>query len=102
MLNAIKTGTNIEESLDHIVNDIIKEQLISIKKYGQELNPWTLMYMMFAVILPSLGITFMMILSTFTGTGFPPIMFVTILVGLAFFQMIFMNLVKSKRPVVKV
>ena len=102
LLNAMKTGTDIEKPLGNIVDDIIKDQLISIKRYGQELNPWTLMYMMFAVIMPSLGITFMIILSTFTGTSLSPEMLASILVGLILFQMIFMNLIKTKRPMVRV
>ncbi|MCK5474223.1 MAG: type II secretion system F family protein [Candidatus Aenigmarchaeota archaeon] len=102
LLNAMKTGTDLQQPLENIVDEILKTQLLSIKKYGQELNPWTLMYMMFAVIMPSLGITFMMILSTFTGTGIPDIVLVGVLIFLGFFQMMFMNIIKSKRPVVKI
>ncbi|MFH1127424.1 MAG: type II secretion system F family protein [archaeon] len=102
LLNAMKTGTDIGTPLGNIVDDIIKDQLISIKKYGQELNPWTLMYMMVGVIMPSLGITFMIILSTFTGTALSPAILITILVGLIFFQLIFLNLIKTKRPTVRV
>ena len=103
LLNAMKTGTDIEKPLSNIVDDIIKEQLISIKRYGQELNPWTLMYMMFAVIMPSLGITFMIILSTFTGSSIvSPMMLVIILSGLIIFQMFFLSLIRTKRPNVRV
>ncbi|MCK4968152.1 MAG: type II secretion system F family protein [Candidatus Aenigmarchaeota archaeon] len=102
LLNAIKTGTDLQKPLENIVKEILKGQLLSIKKYGQELNPWTLMYMMFAVIMPSLGITFMMILSTFTGTSLSDIMLIGVLIFLAFFQMMFMNIIKSKRPLVKI
>lgn len=101
LLNAMKTGTNIESSLDNTVQNMLKDQLLSIKKYGQELNPWTLMYMMFAVILPSLGITFLMILSTFTGTGISGTILAVAAVGLAIFQLFFMNVIKTKRPMVK-
>ena len=101
LLNAIKTGTNIETSLDNTVQNMLKDQLLSIKKYGQELNPWTLMYMMFAVIMPSLGITFFMILSTFTGMSLSGSMLTVIVLGLAIFQLMFMNLIKTKRPMVK-
>lgn len=101
LLNAMKTGTNIETSLDNTVQNMLKDQLLSIKKYGQELNPWTLMYMMFAVILPSLGITFLMILSTFTGTGISGAVLAVAAAGLAIFQLFFMNVIKTKRPMVK-
>ena len=102
LLNAIKTGTDLQRPLENIVNEILKGQLLSIKRYGQELNPWTLMYMMFAVIMPSLGITFMMILSTFTGTALSDIMLVGVIIFLTFFQVMFMNIIKTKRPTVKV
>ena len=102
LLNAIKTGTDLQRPLENIVKEILKGQLLSIKRYGQELNPWTLMYMMFAVIMPSLGITFMMILSTFTGTAMSDIMLVGVIIFLTFFQVMFMNIIKSKRPTVKV
>ncbi len=101
LLNALKTGTDINRPVENMVHEIIKEQLLSIKKYGQELNPWTLMYMMFAVILPSLGITFMMILSTFTGTQLSNGIFIGIIFFLIFFQLMFINIVKSKRPTIK-
>ncbi len=101
LLNALKTGTDLEKPVENMVKEIIREQLLSIKKYGQELNPWTLMYMMFAVIIPSLGITFMMILSTFTGGGIPNGVFLAVLVFLIFFQTLFINVVKSKRPTIK-
>lgn len=103
LLNAMKTGTDIEKPLSNIVDDIIKEQLISIKRYGQELNPLTLMYMMFAVIMPSLGITFMIILSTFTGSSIvSPMVLVIIIFGLIIFQMFFLSFIKTKRPNVRV
>ena len=102
LLNAMKTGTDIGSPLGNIVDDIIKDQLISIKKYGQQLNPYTLMYMMVGVIMPSLGITFMIILSSFTGTGLPPILLASILAGLILFQLVFINLIKTKRPSVRV
>ncbi len=102
ILNSLKTGTDIESSLESTVDDIIKQQLISIKKYGQELNPMTLMYMMVAIILPSLGITFLIVLSMFAGGGISSDLFIYIIVGLILFQAFFVNVIKEKRPNVKV
>jgi len=102
ILNSLKTGTDIETSLEATVDDIIKQQLISIKKYGQELNPMTLMYMMVAIILPSLGITFLIVLSMFAGGSIGSEILIAIIVGLAIFQAFFINVIKEKRPNVKV
>ena len=88
--------------MEATVDEIVKEQLLSIRKYGQELNPWTLMYMMFGVILPSLGIAFLLILSTFAGFAITGAMLFAILFFLAIFQFMFINVIRSKRPMVKI
>jgi flagellar protein FlaJ len=102
ILSALKTGTSLESNLECTVDDLLKQQLIDIKKYGQELNPLTLMYMMIAVILPSLGITFLIILSSFIGSSLTKPTFMIILFGLIIFQIMFMNLVRMKRPMVRI
>ncbi|MBW6462206.1 MAG: type II secretion system F family protein [DPANN group archaeon] len=101
ILNSLKTGTALEKTLQSTVDNIIKDQILSIKRYGQELNPYTLMYMMIGVIVPSLGITFLMLLSSFTGMIIGKTLFYGILVGLLLFQLLFLNIVKTKRPLVK-
>lgn len=102
VLNALKTGTNLEDSLQSSVDNIVREQLISIKKYGQELNPYSLMYMMVGIVIPSLGIAFLMLLSTFTGISFSRLTFYSILFVMVLFNLFFMNIVKTKRPLVKI
>ncbi len=102
ILNSLKTGTDVEKPLENVVNEIIKEQILSIKDYGHQLNPLTLMYMMVAIIMPSLGITFLMIISSFAGFALSDGVFIGILVFLVFFQWSFLNLIKSKRPNVKI
>ncbi len=102
ILNSLKTGTDVEKPLENVVNEIIKEQILAIKDYGHQLNPLTLMYMMVAIIMPSLGITFLMIISSFAGFSLSDGVFIGILVFLIFFQWSFLNLIKSKRPNVKI
>jgi len=102
LVNALKAGSDVAKALEAIVDNLVKEQQISIRKYGQELNPYTMMYMLFAVILPSLGITFLIIISSFSGITVPKIIFPLILVILIMFQYFYMGLVKTKRPNVEV
>ncbi len=101
IINALKSGSDVSKTLDSLVDAIVKKQILEVRKYGKELNPYTLMYMMAAIILPSLGVTFLMVLSTFTGAGISEGIFYGILVFLVFFQIMFINLIKSKRPAVK-
>jgi pilus assembly protein TadC len=96
--NAMKAGSDISSALEAIVDGLIKEQIIAIKRYGQELSPYTLMYMLVAVIMPTLGITFLIILSSFSGLKIPDILFPLIILLLAIFQFFYMGVIKTKRP----
>lgn len=99
LTNSIKAGSDIGNALEAIVHNLTQEQIIAIRKYGQELSPYTLIYMMIAVIMPTLGITFMIILSSFAGIVIPKIMFPLIIIGLVIFQYFFMGMIKTKRPI---
>lgn len=101
MINALKSGTDVSNTLDALVESMVKQQKLEVKRYGKELNPYILVYLMIAVIMPSLGVTFMIVLSTFTGVGLDKFTFYQIIVGLMLFQLFFLNFVKSKRPEVK-
>jgi len=96
--NAIKAGSDIAISLESIVDTLTKDQIIAIRRYGQELNPYTMMYMLVAVIMPTLGITFLIILSSFSGIKVPTTVFPLILIALAVFQYFYMGIIKTKRP----
>jgi len=101
IINSLKSGADVSTTLRSLVDTLMENQILEVRKYGKELNPYTLMYMLIAIILPSLGVTFLMIISTFTGISLPPEMFYGILIGLVLFQLMFINIVKSKRPLVK-
>lgn len=96
--NAMKAGSDVASSLEAIVDTLTQEQVIAIRRYGQELSPFTLMYMLFAVIMPTLGITFLIILSSFAGLKIPDFTFPMILLVLAVFQFFYMGIIKTKRP----
>lgn len=99
--NSIKSGTDISVALDSIVESIIKKQKLQIKKYGKELNPYILIYLLIAVIGPSLGITGLIVISSFTGTKVGTTTYLGILGALIVSQLFFLNLIQSKRPEVK-
>jgi flagellar protein FlaJ len=96
--NGIKSGGDIGNVLKNIIDYISSEQRIAIRRYGAQLNPLTLAYMMVAVIMPSLGVTFLIVLSSFTKIPVTKNMFYVILIFLAIFQFMFMGIIKSKRP----
>ena len=100
MVNAMRSGSDIGENLECVIDALAKEQMVQIKEYKSILNPLAMMYMMIAVIIPSLGITVMIIISTFPGMGRfgEKNTFWLLLGGVLMMQFMFMSIIKSKRP----
>lgn len=99
--NSIRSGTDVSTTMSSIVDSIIKQQKLEIEKYGEELNPYILVYLLLAVIGPALGITGIIVISSFTGTSVGIQLYIGILFFLAVVQIFFLNLIRSKRPEVK-
>ena len=99
--NAMRMGADLGDTLEAIVNNLANEQRVAIRKYGSNLSPLAMFYMMTAVIMPSLGITFLILLSAFSAVPINETTFLTILFFLAIFQFMFMGLVKTNRPAIE-
>jgi flagellar protein FlaJ len=102
LTNSMRAGTDLGDTLESIVNNLSNEQRIAIRKYGSQLNPLAMMYMMLAVIIPSLGITFLIILSSFVGLPITEVVFLGILAFLTMFQFSFIGIIKSRRPSIEI
>jgi len=99
VINALKSGADIGDTIKEIVDNLTQEQRVAIRKYGSELNPLALFYMVLVVIFPTLGIIFLLILFSFVGTVFSiEFVLVGILVFLVIVQFMFMGIIKTKRP----
>lgn len=100
MLNSIKTGSDIGESLKSVIDQITKRQIIEIKKYGKKLNPLAMFYMMIAVIIPSIGTTMMIVLSTFVAFEINLGILIILAILLGFIQFMFISIIRTSRPAV--
>lgn len=100
--NAIRVGADIGNTLEIIIQNLANEQRILVRKYGSQLNPLAFLYMMFGVIMPSLGIALLIILSSFAGLPIKKYFFWAILGFLVIFKFNFLGIVKSRRPSVEV
>tara|TARA_Y100000310_G_C20647338_1_gene797393 strand:- start:1048 stop:1932 length:885 start_codon:yes stop_codon:yes gene_type:complete len=100
IVNGMKGGADIADLIKDVINNISDEQLTQIQKYGGQLSPLALFYMLIAVIAPSLGTTFVIVLSSFIalGEGTVKVVFYSILIMTIFFQLLFMGMIKSRRP----
>ncbi|MFW5746189.1 MAG: type II secretion system F family protein [Nanoarchaeota archaeon] len=101
MINSLRAGADLRSTLDSIILELNEAQKSKIMNYARELNLWSLVYMMFAVAIPTIGSTMMVILSTFAGFGVSRQLFL-MFIGICFvIQFTLMNFVKARRPVVQ-
>jgi len=99
--SSITSGSDIEKGLDAVLDQISKEQTIALKSYGQKLNPLVMFFMIFGVIMPSLGVAFAIILLSFIGGGQVSITSTAlagVLALLAIIQFLFLGAVENSRP----
>jgi len=99
IVNAVRSGSDIVKSLEAISHDIRLDKEAKIKMYSRELNLWSLIYMMFIIIAPSMGVTLLVVLSSFIGGSYisEPLLW-AILLAVSVFQVIFITFLKEKRP----
>ncbi|MBI3588662.1 type II secretion system F family protein [Candidatus Micrarchaeota archaeon] len=98
--NSLKVGSDVAKVLETQIDEMMRLKVQQIRNYGQELSPWTMIYMMAAVILPSLGITMLIVVGSFVNFVIPKVLLVGILIFLLLFQLFFMNFVASRRPAI--
>jgi flagellar protein FlaJ len=103
IVNSMYAGSDVSVALKAISDDLTREKETKIKAYGQEMNLWSLMYMLMVIVLPSQGITLLIILSTLVdifGSVDKNIVFGGIVVFMFIFQFMLIGMIKNKRPIV--
>ncbi len=98
IINSIRTGSNIAKSLYSVMEQVTKDQMNEVNKYGKKLNPLAMFYMIVAVILPSLGMTMLIILSSFIKFQLSLTILIALAGFLGFVQFMFIATVKLSRP----
>lgn len=98
--NALKVGTDVGLALEATLTELELEQTEQIKKYAQELSPLTMIYMIAAIIVPSLGVTMLIVIGSLLSFQIPQALLVGIFIVMIGFQLFFMDFVSSRRPVV--
>jgi flagellar protein FlaJ len=103
IVNSMYAGSDVSVSLKAISEDLTRDKETRIKAYGQEMNLWSLMYMLMVIVLPSQGITLLIILSTLVdifGSIDKNLIFGGIVMFMFILQFMLIGFIKNKRPVV--
>lgn len=98
IVNSLRSGSNVADALEAMLEQLSKEQVIEVKSYGQKLNPLAMFYMIFGVILPSLGIALLLTLISFMHVDVGNELLLAMLFILGLVQFIFLSAIESTRP----
>jgi flagellar protein FlaJ len=98
LVTSIRAGSSVNAALESIMETLTEYQSRNIKNYAAELNMWILLYLLVAAALPTIGITFMVILSAIGGSDISEeTIFMT--VGLAFvIQIVLIGFIGTRAP----
>jgi flagellar protein FlaJ len=69
LVNALESGAPIENALRSLTEALENQLYNDIRNYSSSMNFLMLLYMLVAAAIPSLGLTFFILLSTFSGVG---------------------------------
>lgn len=97
-LDGMRSGVDVTSVFSELVGTMNRELKIQITEYGASLKLLSLMYMMIAVIMPALGLTFLIILSSFPQIKISEMLFWILLIVIVVAEFMFLGIMKAKRP----
>jgi len=98
LINSIRSGSDVAAALEAVLDQISREQITELKAYGQKLNPLGMFYMVFGIILPSLGIALAIIILSFLSISLDLSFLYSFLLVVAIIQYIFVTIIESQKP----
>lgn len=102
IVNSIQTGAEISTSLNSVLDQISRRQMIEVERYAKKLNPIAMFYLMGAIVFPSLGMVMLTAMVSFIGIQISLGVFIVIVMMLVFVQFMFLAIIKSSRPAVEI
>lgn len=98
--NALRLGINVTKPLESVIKEIANEQELEVKKYSKKLNTIVIFYMLVAIVIPSIGMTIFIVLSSFINFPITLREFFVVVFFIALLQIMFISMFKSIRPMV--
>jgi len=100
--NALKLGIDVTGPLSSVLEEITKEQETEVKRYGKKVNSIIIFYMLAAVVIPSIGMTILIVILSFVSFSVKFYHFLAVLFFILIIEFLFMSVFKSMRPAVNI
>ncbi|HIH37658.1 type II secretion system F family protein [Candidatus Woesearchaeota archaeon] len=98
--NALRLGIDVSGPLESVLKELTAEQFSEIQAYSKKLNSVSLIYMLMAILVPSIGVTFAMVMVGLTNLRIDSVVYVLIIGMIAFIQLVFISIFRNIRPAV--
>lgn len=98
LLTSLRSGASLKGALTTVVSSLDNQHMRAIKDYAAELNLWILLYLLLAAAIPTMGVTFLVIMSAMAGLNIGPEAVVIIIVGAGLMQIVLIGFVKTRIP----
>ena len=98
--NALQLGIDVTKPLEAVLEEITREEELEINKYGKKLNTLVIFYMLAAVIMPSLGVSIFITISSLINIPITLNLLLTLIFFIVVLEFIFISLFRSIRPAV--
>lgn len=98
--NSLRLGIDIAPPLTSALKDLVGDQVMEIEAYSKKLNSLAMFYMIIAIVLPSLGLTILVIVISFMSISLGLGGYALLLFLISLSQMLFLSIFKSIRPAV--
>ncbi len=99
--NSLSSGADVGGSLEVVLDQISKEQMISLREYSQKLTPIVMFFMVFGIIVPSLGVVLAtVVFSAISGgtLGITSSILAPVFLMIAIIQFLFLGMIETSRP----
>lgn len=102
LINSLRSGSEAEKVISSLISELEVHYQTLISNYTKELNVLTLIYLTLAVVAPTIGITVLIILSSFGGLALSRELIILVISVLIIVQPIIIGFINSRRPLVKI
>lgn len=98
LITAMQSGASVEGALRSILDILVARQRQAIRGYSSDLNFLILIYLLFAAVIPSIGVTMLALLSAFSSVNITPGLFAGVAVVSFVVQISLIGAINSSRP----
>ena len=102
LANSNRAGVPVNEALSSLLDYLSEEQRIALRKYGAQLSPLALMYLLVTIVGPTLGLIFLMIASTLISLPLNDLVLNGMIALITVVQIFFLGLIQSRRPTIAI